>query len=172
MEDKNRFSFISTQGFAERLRRRRLGLGLRKQDLAAAGRVCGHTATDSRAAGNRALRFHLVQIEDLVIDENAQIDRLLDAVGQALKLRPGDLAQIGAADDRSCQRKQIRPYVVGLPHRILRQVPPFHQRGNMTKNRRGGQSELVYQLLERPFLFLIRKAFQNLQGAESSRYAP
>ena len=35
MEDKNRFSFISTQGFAERLRRRRLGLGLRKQDLAA-----------------------------------------------------------------------------------------------------------------------------------------
>lgn len=35
MEDKNRFSFVSTQGFAERLRRRRLGLGLRKQDLAA-----------------------------------------------------------------------------------------------------------------------------------------
>ena len=35
MEDKNRFSFISTQGFAERLRRRRLGLGLRKRDLAA-----------------------------------------------------------------------------------------------------------------------------------------
>ena len=131
--------------------------------------MCGHTATDSRAAGNRALRFHLVQIEDLVIDENAQIDRLLDAVGQALKLRPGDLAQIGAADDRSCQRKQIRPYVVGLPHRILRQVPPFHQRGNMTKNRRGGQSELVYQLLERPFLFLIHKAFQNLQSAQNAR---
>ena len=35
MDDKNRFSFISTQGFADRLRRRRLGLGLRKQDLAA-----------------------------------------------------------------------------------------------------------------------------------------
>lgn len=35
MEDKNRFSCISTQGFADRLRRRRLGLGLRKQDLAA-----------------------------------------------------------------------------------------------------------------------------------------
>ena len=35
MEDKNRFSYISTQGFADRLRRRRLGLGLRKQDLAA-----------------------------------------------------------------------------------------------------------------------------------------
>ena len=35
MEAKNRFSFISTQGFADRLRRRRLALGLRKQDLAA-----------------------------------------------------------------------------------------------------------------------------------------
>ena len=35
MEAKNRFSFISTQGFADRLRRRRLALGLRQQDLAA-----------------------------------------------------------------------------------------------------------------------------------------
>ena len=91
MEDKNRFSYISTQGFADRLRRRRLGLGLRKQDLAAAGRVRGHTDADSRAAGNRALRFHLVQIEDLVIDENAQIDRLLDAVGQIQKCIEADI---------------------------------------------------------------------------------
>lgn len=35
MENKSSFSFAAAQGFGDRLRRRRLGLGLRKQDLAA-----------------------------------------------------------------------------------------------------------------------------------------
>ncbi|MPM79009.1 hypothetical protein SDC9_126025 [bioreactor metagenome] len=126
--------------------------------LAATGGVSRSAAPHSGIAHHGTMGLHLIQVENVMLQQCAEIDGLLHHVAQPLHLRSGQTSNIGAAQDRAGEQIQPRPDPIALSNGILLQILPLYQGGNLPEHRGRGKIQPLHQSLERPLSSGIHKA--------------
>ena len=138
--------------------------------LAGAGGVGRGAAAHLGVADDGPAGLHLVQIEDVVLQQHAEVDGLLQRLAEPLQLRPGGAPQVRPAQDGAGEHQQPGAGPVALAHRVLLQVLPLRQGGHLAVHGGGGQSQPLHQGLEGPLRVPIHKALQDLERPQNTGY--
>ncbi|MPM40205.1 hypothetical protein SDC9_86845 [bioreactor metagenome] len=80
----------------------------------------------------------------------------------------GHAANVGAPHNRAGKQIEPGPHPIAFADRVLLQILPLYQRGNLPKDRGGRKIQAFDQSLQRPLSVTIHKAFQNLQSPQNA----
>ena len=138
---------------------------MRQENLPLAVQCAGSRWPTAAAMDRARLPLDHFDIKDLALVEDAQVAGLIPLFDQLQHVRQRFAAQVHAADDFESQLGEHQPQPVFLPVAGALEIAVIHQRGDDAV--RGGfvQIHCLSDLGNSPFLMLVVKAAQNLQGA-------
>lgn len=110
----------------------------------------------------------LIQIEDIPFQQDAEIDGLPNGGAEVLQLRPGYLPQVRLPQNGAGQQHQPGTHPVAFADRILDQILPLRQGGDLPENCGGGKIQIFHQLFQGPLRLPVHKALQDPQGPEDA----